>query len=464
MGSDFKFGGGAAQSSMTPVVLAATLVVGILVLVLPRRYAIVPILIAMFLTPFGQQVLAGGFHLFVSRLLILAGGLRVLKMRISGRGPLLPGGPTRLDATFCLWALSSAAAFILLYRAGAAVANQMGFLLDALGGYFLFRILVKDEGDVCRVAKALAAVASILAVCMGYEYLTRINAFSALNGAPIVPWIREGRVRAQGVFANSITAGSFGATLLPLFYWLWKSGRARVWGAFGLLGSTIVALSSVAGTAALSFLAAILGLCLWPIRKLMRPVRWGIVLTVMGLALVMKAPVWFVIARFAIVGGAHAWDRAALIDAFVRHFPDWWLLGAKDNAAWGADTWDACNQYVAAGSSGGLAGLMLFLLILARGFSTIGDGRKAVEGDRQSEWFFWSLGVLLFAHVITFWGIDYFDQTQVWWYLTLAIIAAATAPYLSPKAQPERNEGAEYAGVAWGVTSGEGEWQVTSGK
>src|SRR5208282_3149060 len=83
---------------------------------------------------------------------------------------------------------------------------------------------------------------------------------------------------------------------------------------------------------------------------------------------------------------------------------------------------------------GGLATLILFLAILRRGFGAIGRCRKETEGDRE-EWFFWCLGAALFAHVIVFLGIDYFDQTRMLWFMFLVMISVAT---LSASAVPAK--------------------------
>ena len=80
---------------------------------------------------------------------------------------------------------------------------------------------------------------------------------------------------------------------------------------------------------------------------------------------------------------------------------------------------------MAEGLSGGLAGLVLFILVLRRSFGAIGKSRKLVEGYRD-EWLFWSLGAALFAHVIVFMGLDYFDQTRSLWTIFLAMISTAT--------------------------------------
>jgi len=295
---------------------------------------------------------------------------------------------------------------------------------------------------VFRVTKMFSAVATVLACCMVCEYLTRVNVFSYIKGATITPWIRDGRVRAQGVYANSITAGTVGAVLMPLFFWLWKGGKAKLWGSVGLAASSAIVFTSGASTPASAYLAAFLGLCLWPIRKRMRSVRWGIVFTVLGLALVMKAPVWYLVARMDFIGG-HGWDRAFLIDQTVRNVGSWWLLGSKDNAAWGPDTWDACNQFVAEATAGGMVTLVLFMTILRHGFGMIGKARKQAEGDRRQEWFFWCMGTSLFTHLMAFFGIDYFDQTKILWFAFVAMISAATAaaptkPLVFEEPDPDR--------------------------
>jgi hypothetical protein len=144
----------------------------------------------------------------------------------------------------------------------------------------------------------------------------------------------------------------------------------------------------------------------------------------------MNAPVWFLIARVDIVGGSSGYHRARLVNDFITHFPDWWLVGTIENARWGNTMWDLSNQYVAEGEVGGLVTFVCFLALICICFSRIGTARKSVEGDRSKEWYFWILGATLFSHVVGFFGISYFDQTRVSWFALLAIIVIATAPYI----------------------------------
>jgi hypothetical protein len=421
---NFYFGGGAVASTIHPVVLWATLLAALSLLTLPRKYALLPSLAVLFLIPQGQEVFVDGFHVYAVRIIIIAGLIRLAWIKLSGPYHVFSHGLQLIDKMFLTWVILHAFTFVLVFRDTGAVTFQLGVLLNACG-YLLFRYFIQDRGDALLVTKTLVLVSTVLAVCMGYEYLSGVNVFSYINDSTIIPWTRDGRVRAQGIFANSITAGAFGATLFPISFWLLRSGKNKFLGVVGPVASSVIAATSMASTGIMAYGAGILALCLWPIRKYMRTLRWGIMLTVIGLTLAMRAPVWFIIARVDFVGG-HAWDRATLIDATVRHFSDWWLIGTKSNASWGSDTWDACNQFVYEATSGGLITLVVFVAILSRAFSMIGKARKRAEGSRRQEWFYWCLGAALYAHVMSFWGIDYFDVIRTWWYIFLAMIPAAT--------------------------------------
>jgi hypothetical protein len=75
------------------------------------------------------------------------------------------------------------------------------------------------------------------------------------------------------------------------------------------------------------------------------------------------------------------------------------------------------------------------LAILVYGFKYLGRARLAAakEKDKKTALFLWALGSALFANVIAFLGISYFDQTMVGWYALLAMIPAAIA--VRPKKQ-----------------------------
>ncbi|MCC6586646.1 MAG: hypothetical protein IT168_08005 [Bryobacterales bacterium] len=140
----------------------------------------------------------------------------------------------------------------------------------------------------------------------------------------------------------------------------------------------------------------------------------------------MKAPVWALLARIDIVGGSTGWHRFKIVDNLIRYFDDWWLLGSNRYWTWdgGDDMWDLANQYVAIGATAGLLPLLSFLTAIVLCFTYLGNARQVayVANKRTREWHLWLLGVTLFSNVIVFFGISYFDQTQIYWYALLAII------------------------------------------
>jgi hypothetical protein len=418
---------------MTPVGVALMLTAVVLVLVPPRKWVIVPFLLFTFLTPLGQQFYVGGLHVFADRIVILCGCLRFLPKSLHTRSAFA-GGFTSIDKAFLLWALCRVTAFVLLYQSSVAVVNQFGFLWDALGGYFLLRCLIWNVDDIRRIAKVFVVIAVILAGCMLYEHYKLTNVFAFLMGGKIVPDIRAGKIRCRGPFAQQIIASVFGGSLIPFFLWLWTASKARIAVVLGLISSVIITLTASSSTGIAAAAVGVGTLCLWPLRKHVRRMLWGLLAVIVGLALVMKAPVWFVLARIDFVGGSTGWDRANLISQCVRHFGSWWLVGTSDNGAWGYYTWDLCDQFVAEAVQGGLATLILFLVLIARSFREVGVAQHTGR-SRTHKWLPWTMGCILCAHIAGFVGISYFDQVRYWWYVTLAMIPAATTVALPSRAK-----------------------------
>ena len=427
----FRFGGGAADTMMHPLVAVAMVATIMLIFMLPRKQIILPFLVTTFLVPFGQVLVVGGIHFMVYRILVLAGLARLLFSKLSTKTVAPTDGFNGIDRAFAWCAVFSALTFVFLWMDSQALINKLGVLLDALGGYFFLRFLIQDKEDVRRTIKVFAFIAGVMAAFMVYEQVAFRNLFGLLGGVGLVPAVREGRIRSQGSFSVYVTAGAFGATLLPLFVWLWKSGESKLIAIFGLISSTLVTVTSDTSTAEMAYAAGILGLCFWPLRRQMRRVRWVLVITLVGLHLVMKAPVWALIGRVDLTGSSSGYQRYLLVDSCIRHFFDWCLIGAKDYDKWGSDMFDVSNQYVAYAETGGLVSLAFFLAVISRSFGRIGTARQCAAGDRKQEWFLWALGAALLAHVFAFFGISYFDQTQVAWYALLALISAATAAWVA---------------------------------
>jgi len=273
------------------------------------------------------------------------------------------------------------------------------------------------------VIKTLAVVVIVIAPCMLYERLLAYNPFWLL-GAPLLTNMRDDHVRAQGPFGHAIIAGTVGAVLLPLFVGLFfHRPRTRLLASAAMIASTVMVLASRSSTPVMTYAAAVLGLVMWPARKSMRAVRWGMVILLLLVQLSMSSPVWFLMNRTSGVLGGSGWHRAMLVDNFVRHFSQWWLVGTRANPDWGWSMWDVDNAYVGAGLSGGLLSFILFIATIVYAFRLIGRARKLAEKSRSELRLIWVLGTALFANTIAYFGIVYFDQSVVAWYTLLAMIA-----------------------------------------
>jgi hypothetical protein len=286
--------------------------------------------------------------------------------------------------------------------------------------------------------KITAIVILPLALSMIIEKSTQKNIFSVFGGVPAITVIREGKLRCQGPFGHPILAGTFGATLFPLFFALWnKQTKGRSFAYIGIVSATIITIASASSGPLMTYLSSLIGLFFWPLRNQMRLVRWLLFFAIVSLALVMKAPIWFLIGKLSAITGGTGWARSELIDEAIKHFNEWWLLGTTYTAHWSFGEGnglvpltsdptmvDITNQYILIGVQGGILPLALFILIIAYCFQGLGRTRRMLTDQSDYKQIIpWVLGSALFAHTVTFISVAYFDQMRMMWLLLLSIIA-----------------------------------------
>ena len=183
----------------------------------------------------------------------------------------------------------------------------------------------------------------------------------------------------------------------------------------------------------LSAIAAIAVLFMYHHRQRMRSVRWLLIVGYITLDLVMKDPAYYIMARIDLAGGSTGWHRARLIQSAIGHLPEWWLAGTDytrhwmpTGVSWSANHTDITNHYLQMGVIGGLPLMLLFMAVLVKGFSFVGQTlRQMPQLSPHSQFMIWALGSSLFAHAVTFISVSYFDQSFLFLYLTLAAIGSA---------------------------------------
>lgn len=411
------------QTVLHPIGLTAVLILGALLLVVPRRHAVWPIIfMACFVAP-AQRVVVFTLNFNLLRIMVLFGTIR-LAVRGEWRGMRW----NRIDILLVLWTVSGALIFIISYATAEAVKYRLGTMYDAVGMYFLFRMLIRDWSDVRTTTMGFIVVAAPVAIAFMIEHATGRNMFAQLGGVPEITIVREGRLRCQGAFAHSILAGCFWAGVMPLMaaQW-WCDSSARMWSAIGLVASTVIILLCASSTPIAAIGFGLVGGALFPLRRHLRYVRWGSVVLLLSLHLVMNAPVWHLISRIDVAGGSFGWQRYHLIDETIRHFDDWWLLGTHSTVRWGEDLYDVTNQFILEGVRGGALTLCLFVAMIGFSFQAVGRLCRSVEQDRPKLILAWALGVALFIHCMNFMAVSYFGQIEMVWYLLLATIASLQA-------------------------------------
>jgi hypothetical protein len=441
---DMSFGGGVAGSVFSPIAFAIIILAGLMLLLVARRKAIAPFFLAAILIPYDQVLVIGPMHFPMLRVLVLFGLFRVARAKFGQGEEIFKGGTNGLDIAFLILAIFQAIDGILLWQQSGEIVYQFGQLLTAFGVYLTLRYLIQDDADIIALLRVWAVVALILAGIMICEQVTAKNPlYMAIGGARAAlaenVLDRDGKLRSTGSFAHPILAGTFGGISLPLFFALmWKDKKSQKLGIAAICACIAIALSASSSTSLLGLVAGIISLCLWPIRRNMRTLRWGIVATLVAGQLYMTSPVWHIISDIDFTGSSSSYHRYQLVDMCIRHFTSWALVGAKDFGTWGWDMWDLSDQYVAVADTSGLIPLVALISMLVMGFKYLGRMRAYVEErtDKAKELFIWALSASLFANLVAFLGISYFDQTIVAWYALLAMISATTLAVRNPSALP----------------------------
>lgn len=394
-------------TTLHPLGLAAILVLGLATLMLPRKYAIYPMIVmACFISP-AQRIVIATLDFSLLRIMVLFGWARVL-MRGEHRGFKWK----RMDHLVVAWTVISALVNIVQRGNVAGFIFQGGQAYDMLGMYALFRILIRGWGDADRVVRFVILCSIPVAALFLVEKTTGKNPFAMMGGVPSITVERQGRLRCQGPFKHAILAGCFWVAWLPFVVSRWWRPKGKLEAVVGSITILLIVFACSSSTPVVGLLASGIGLAAWLVRRQMRVVRWGILATLVGLHMVMNAPVWHLISRISLTKGNTGYHRFRLIDNAIKRFDEWWLIGTKSTAHWGHAMYDLTNQYVREGVKGGFISLVLFVWVLVEAYSR--SGRLWKKSSRQSYpiAFAWGMGVCLFAHTIMFLSISISHSQQ----------------------------------------------------
>jgi len=228
---------------------------------------------------------------------------------------------------------------------------------------------------------------------------------------------------------------------------IWARSDRKVGFAGAILCLLLVGASNSGGP--LNFAAVIIvGWIAWVIRGKVKWIYRGVLVLVLLLALVMKAPVWFLLQRISDISGGDGWHRAELVNQAVRDLSQWWVAGMdlSKTISWfeyaipNIDSADICNQFIMYGLRAGIGAVALFVMLLVFVFKALGNAMALVRSKggfpRYTEYYLWGLGVLLVGHISNWFGITYFDQFYMIWSMQLAAMASISDEVIRKEASP----------------------------
>ncbi len=408
---------------MTPITLLFLFISVIFLFVLPKRWALLPFIVACCYLTYGQMITVAGFNFTVIRILIPFGLLRILI-----RGERLHGGMITLDWMMIWWSVWAISSSFFHEEFRSALIWRLGWVYNVNGIYIIIRVLCQNIDEIEHLFRITAISLAPLALAMIYEHMAGHNLFSYLGGVGKTPMFREGSYRAQGPFRHAILAGTVGAVCFPLMVSLWiKSRNLSILGVLSCLG---IVFSCGSSGPLIGIFSGTLAMVLFKIRHQMKIIRLMAVAAYIALDLVMKAPAYYVMARLPFTGGG--WHRARLIEVAFSRLDEWWLGGTDytrhwmpTGVSWNPNHTDITNQYIGMGVRGGLPLMLLFIATLYVAFQYVGYAIKNSPDQSKTNLFFiWAIGSSLFANAAIMISVSYFDQSYIFLYITLAAIGS----------------------------------------
>ena len=416
---------------MHPYGVITTLILSILAIFAPPRWAALSLIASTLILTQGQSVSVLGFNLFSTRIIILVGFLRVIIQKRITYTSL-----TTTDKALVL--LYSYTTCIFLIRSKTDHAYVIGDAADIIICYFAFRALIKTPNDIWWILKSIAILFIPYSASLIYETFSQVNPFKTLGSIELSgeKWMRGGRVRCQGSFRHASLLGTLGATFMPLYIGMYFTKQSKAIATIGMITCLTIVFTSNSGGPLSTLAIGLTCWLFWKFRYKMKTVRLGLIVLLVALAIFMKAPIWYLPAKASSITGGDGWHRSYLMDIAFKKLDQWWLAGMplEFTGDWfhyvievtGAA--DITNEYISFGIRAGLPAIILFVSLLVILYKAIGQANLISSPNQKTfKILTWSLGVVLTTHIFNWFGITYFDQTYVIWCFHIALIAGAAA-------------------------------------
>ena len=424
----------AGSNNVHPIGAIAVILASCAALVVPLRMLPLLFIGLAAAIPATQRIVIAGADFNFVRVLVLFSLARVL-----ARGELAGIRWNAIDTCVLIGGVTRTLCFPIARGSASDFMMSIGSNYELLGVYIVIRCAIRSLDDVRNIAIQSAWVTVLVTPFFIIERTTGRNMFSVFGGIAEMTPVRDGRLRCKGAHPHAILAGCFFVAFLPL--WLGivigRPGRERLIALLGIAAMFIIVVCCASST---PLVALLLGFGVWvayPLRSQLRLLWISAIASGFVLHFIMNKPIWHLISRIDLVGGSTGNHRYRLIDAAIRRFGEWWMLGTAGTAHWGWGLHDVTNQFILEGVRGGRWAFLAMCGVLVLGYATVGTELRrmanlAAIATKRAAWsslkrvqtdeaLIFGVGAALCAQMAIFLAVSYFGQTVVVWQLLMAV-------------------------------------------
>ncbi|WP_155322037.1 O-antigen ligase family protein [Desulfosarcina ovata] len=392
-----------------------------------KEHLIVPIIIAMCFLPGDISLKLGSLDFQAIRIMALAGLVRIYFSYGNTNLKL-----NSIDKLFIGYnVLGSITYVIASQNIFGAILNKSGGFIDSVILYIVFRYTIQSKESIKLIVKVFCICVILLLPFAIFEFYSATNLFSILGRSRIS--IRDEEIRAACTFSHSILFGSFAAALVPML-WADFMIEKKMFKMIALLGCIFFVYACSSSGPIIALAATVFFLVFFKWKNHSRMLAWGVLIAATLIHFVREKPIWqFLFVRISIKANSAGFHRYLLVDAAIKEFWHWWLLGYGDfGAQWHLKYWpwthapftDMTNHYLLVGVRGGFFTMFLFIILCYKIIRIMGSFAIA-HNDKNDQWLWWGFTVLMITHCISFLSVAYFGQITMLLYLTIAVSSFA---------------------------------------
>lgn len=385
-----------------------------IVFIVPKHFILFPFIMAASMVPMNQRIIIFDIDFTLLRILIL-----FCTIRISIKQEKENIQWNEFDKLILTVNIVESVVYIIQWRSFSQFLYKCGALYDCLGMYWLFRQTIRNWRDVKQLIAIFSVFAIISAPLVAMENIKQYSFYSIFG--PVGAKFHRGRFRCAGPFPHYIMMGCYWAILLPLIYAGLKTSRNKSFYLLAITGSLICIYYSASSTPMLGVVSIVFFWMLYKYRIHGMTFLKLICFSLLILHLIMKKPVWHLMSRVGVFGGSTGYHRYFLFDQFIKHTLEWFFLGTRSTRHWGYQLFDVTNQFVLEAVRGGIATLILFIVIVYKSVKIPGS-LSITEKDQDVKWLAWAICVTMLGHFVQFWGVSYFGQINMILYLGFALV------------------------------------------